>query len=133
MTRLRKPGPLLQKSWNDPVDAAGLLKDARRDAEEYLRIAESRPSWATADSLVEEMRRVVTTLAAQYEDEDMMQPMSAPDRANLEQALRQIADEYETRIRNAMMSMFDRIGAPEEMSDPRPLDAKSAGAHHVYR
>lgn len=119
-----------------PLTAAQIIDMARNNADDYVSIAEQRPSYmGTVESLVAEMRSAVTEGASEAEDENALADMSTMDRANLEMQLRQIADDAERRIRSVTQSMLDRIGAPK--GDRRRTFAKAEtpapGAHRHYK
>ncbi len=134
-----------RKLWNAWVKELGerksteftadqILSFARRDAEQYVSIAEHRPDWmGSVEDVVAEMRSAITEAASELDDEDALADMSTMDRANLEMQLRQIADDAEQRIRASTQSLFDRIGAPKGMRGRIAAKQKPApGAHKHY-
>jgi hypothetical protein len=113
--------------------AEQVLNFARRDADDYVSIAEARPSYMTSvEDLVAEMRSAVTEAASGLENEDALADMTVMDRANLELQLRSIADDAEQRIRSVTQSLFDRIGAPKG-NRRAVVERKAPGAHARYR
>jgi hypothetical protein len=123
----------------DAFSAVRVLEMARRDAEDYVRIAEQSPDIISSvgglDKAIEEMRNAVTEVASELDDEGSLEDMGAVQRADLEQRLQAIAADAEARMRQARMSMLDRIGGPK--GDLRPLTKRAAppapGAHDRYK
>lgn len=130
-----KARPLLAKSYDQPWSVDQLLASAQSDADQYVQLAASKPSWLTSrdgwlDDLIEEMRSTIMDEVMGVVDEGSTEDLSALEVSRLQMRLREIVDEAERKMRADAMSLLDRIGAPDKHAAPA---STKTGAYNLYR
>ncbi len=91
-----------------------------------------RKAYLEIEDAIRKMRDLERTAMVLMGEFIMANYLSPDLRVAIGNAITDAILDLEDKARRDRQSLFDRIGSPEERSDPRPVATKS-GAHFLYR